>query len=316
MAFRAIAADQRLLFTTAGATAQALADQAEKIARTLKEMSASSGVVLDSICDIVLQHIEDWRVADKKFSDPFTVTDPESTPAKATLLVKATVSSEVKALIDQPERRCPQFSNPAGKTITSIISEMGAVGLAGLNHSISNNMSVITARFVARCTRSKISKDALSREDCLKALQIIEDWAVTQQRPLLQVGYEGSLGTFAARARGLAYDAITCMSLSAGLPSGERGAGFCRWETAVEKHSYAAIALDPDILKCMPFDKAKLVAASAIRHVNAGMEQLSSGPILDVPEFFEVRPPEVIKSILMRLFTGGLPPRQSEIAKA
>lgn len=149
-------------------------------------------------------------------------------------------------------------------------------------------------------------------DGCLTVLQTVEEWASIRGCQLLKVGYEGTLGTFADRARGLAYDAISCMGLSAKLPDGEGGPGYRRWECAVERHSYAAVALDPGILRHISFDKARIIAASAIRHVGEAAEGSSTEPLIDVPGFLGVRSPGVIQTMLMRLFPDGVPARRSK----
>lgn len=311
VAFRAIAADERLLFTTDGKTALAMAEQAEGIAVSLKEMGPSLSAVLHTVCDIVLLHVDEWKAAEKKFSQNVGRNDLTVKPMPARSVANWSTSSEVKALLKHPDHRCPQFSNAAGNTVASIVLGMGPSGLARLGDGASNKLSVISARFVARSFRHTTFKGALSKKDCLAVLQVVVEWASINDSQLLKVGYEGSFGTFADRARGLAYDAISCMELSAELP-GQGAAGYCRWERAVERHSYAAIALDPGIIQRISFDKAKIIAASAIRHVNATAEGSSSEPLLDLPGFLAVRSPSVIQTMLMRLFPEGVPARRSD----
>ena len=291
-----------------------MAEQAEGIAISLKEMGSSLSEVLHSVCDIVLLHVGEWKAAEKKFAQSVGCDDLMVAPMPSKSLSDWSTSNEVKALLKHPERRCPQFSNSAGKAVASIVTGMGATGLAALGDSTSSKLSVVSARFVGRSLRNSTFKGALSKNDCSAVLQIVEDWASVRECQLLNVGYEGSVGTYADRARALAYDAISCMELSAELSDGKGGAGYARWERAVERHSYAAVALDAGILQRISFDKARTIAASAIQHVRATAEGSATEPLLDVPDFLGVRSPSVIQTMLMRLFPDGVPARRSEAA--
>ena len=82
----------------------------------------------------------------------------------------------------------------------------------------------------------------------------------------------------------------------------------------MERHSYAAVALDPGILQRISFDKARVIAASAIHRVDATADGAAAEPLLDVPRFLEVRSPAVIRTMLRRLFPDGVPARRSEAA--
>ena len=314
LAFRAVAADGRLLFRADGKTALAMAEQAEGIAYSLKGIGFVLGAALPSVCDLALLHVEEWKAAERKFSEGTCLGDPAAKPASAGLLGDRSTPGEVEALLKHPERRCPQFSNPAGKAVAQIVLRMGPTGLAELPQAAGNKLSAVSARFVARSLRHGTFEGALSRQECLALLQAVEGWAAMRGCRLLEVGYEGSVGTFADRARSLAYDAISCAELSAELPGGEGGDGYRRWERAVERHGYAAVALDPGILQRISFDKAKVIAAAAIRRVHAMSEGTSAEPLLDVPAFLGVRPPGVIQAMLMRLFPDGVPARRSKAA--
>ena len=307
VAFRAVAADERLLFTIDGKAALAMAEQAEGIATSLKEMGSSLSDVLHSVCDIVLLHVGNFKAAEKKFSQDLGRPGRTVGAMPAKSLGDRSTSREVKALLEYPDLRCPQFSNAAGRTVASIVSEMGAGALANLDHAMGNKLAVTCARFVARSLRRITFKGALSRTECLAALQIVEEWASLHGSQLMKVGYEGSAGTLADCARGLAYDAISCLELSAALPHGKGGGEYGRWECAVERHSYAAVALDFGMLQHMPFDKARMIAAAAIRHVAASSNGRSTEPLLEVPAFINSRPPQVIQTMLMRLFPEGAP---------
>ena len=271
-------------------------------------MGSSLSEVLSSVCDIVLLHVNDWRTAEKKFTQNvgYDAQAVKSMPARSP--GDWSTSGEIKALLQHPDLRYPQFSNVAGRTVASFISELGSGELAQLDHAVGNKLTVICARFVARSLRRATFDGALKRIECLAALQIIEEWASLRGCQLMKVGYEGSAGTLADCARGLAYDAISCMELSAELPHG-KGGGYGRWERAVERHSYAAVALDFGVLQHMPFDKARLIAAAAIRHVAAMSDGRSTEPLLEVPSFVDFRPPHVIQAMLMRLFPEGVPSR-------
>lgn len=167
VAFRAIAADDRLLFTTDGKTALAMAEQAEGISVSLKEMGPSLSEVLHAVCDIVLRHVDDWKAAERKFAQGIGGDGLAVAPLPAKSPADWSASSEVEALLKHPDHRCPQFSNSAGKAVTDIVLGMGSGGMAELSHAVANKLSVVSARFVARNLRQATFKGTLSREECL-----------------------------------------------------------------------------------------------------------------------------------------------------
>jgi hypothetical protein len=155
----------------------------------------------------------------------------------------------------------------------------------------------------------------MPKDQCYQAIRIVEEWGVASGQRLLNVSLEGVIGTFADRAHSLAYDALACLDLAADLGS-EARPGFRAWETAAEAHCYAVVALKPEVILAMDYEKAKAVAGSAIRHARGLMDNVPDIMPPTVPDFVEMKSPNVIHSMAMRLYSGGLPARRSEIAAA
>jgi hypothetical protein len=257
-AFNAIAQDPRVLHRAARLQAVRLATQAEEFARGLALTDAAKSDTWLAATLFVQRAIDRWRNSLKAY-------DRHTEPA-AVLIGPASVGVRPSDPWETARRNFPHVDDDTGRLATRILREFGVSTLQRVRKPWDHVIALAVLRHAARLLRGEGSAaDGFSRDDAITDILTVLEYAQKSGLSPMLVGYSGP-GKPVQQALGLARDART---LRDAIP-GERASG---WQTAIDFHAFAVIALDHRILLNLPLDETYELAVAAIRQADRARQE-------------------------------------------
>lgn len=252
LAFNAIAQDPRVLHRAARLTAVKMAAQAEEFALSLAQSDAAMSDVWLATALFVGRAIDRWRRSLKAYDHRGeTVSAPTSPPS---------FGARMSDPWQIAQHNFPHIDNETGKLAVRILHEFGAAVLQRARKPWDHMIALAVLRHAARSLRGELpAADSYRRNDAIADIEIIQAYAEKSGLSPMLVGYSGP-GKPIQQALGLARDARSLRD----AVSFERAS---TWQTAIDFHAFAVVALDHRILLDLPLEETYELAAAAIRQV-------------------------------------------------
>lgn len=285
-AFNAIAQNPHVLHRAARLRAVKMAAQAEELALSLLQSETPVTESWLAAARFVQQAIDAWRKSLRAYEHR-----PESVggvPGPSTMRIP------LRDPWDTARRNFPHVDEETGLLATRVLHEFGAVALMRAQRPWDHVIALAVLRHAAGRLRHVASAEA--RCEAIADVRSVLSYAAAVGLMPLMVSHSGP-GKPALQALALVHDARTlCAALGEEYASGLRA--------AIDFHAYAVFALDHRLVRELPLQEAREIAAAAMRHADRRLaEGRDSFPPL--PE--GAAAPEVV-----RLYAAACQPDQSE----
>jgi hypothetical protein len=260
LAFTAIASDAKLLHRL-GAAAGALAQQAERFAVHLMKAQEASGEAR-AAAQVVRARIVQWR---QHSASRLALGNTRVAATKAAEEAAApkilTLEEHLRIALNDH----PHYRESTARALFRQTLQLGAAGLHVVGAPFDAAIMLATARYAARCWRGTIRGDVPSRDECMTAVALVQQWGASSGHNPFLIEFAGVPGSLEDLVFALCRDVVTCLTISSRFPEGALAPGFAMWEAAEEYLSFGVLSLRPSQLTHMDLDQARLFAAAAAR---------------------------------------------------
>lgn len=309
-AFVAVALDPSVLESLDAMTAHALARTAGVYARQLLELACDPEKSSAAAAAVMVSHeVAAWTARHRMFgfaAGSRARTGPAEGPAEGVAGGLAEEGGEtgtggalLREAVTAGRQSFPQFDERTAGVCFRAVAELGAGGLEQVQAS--EVLALGACRFAAWSVERRLRlATAAEEEEAALVVSAVQLWCSMRRKPAMHVPYTGRRGSPSLQAMSLARDAMTCARLAERWPGIIPGPEARTWSEAAERHGYAGIAMNPDVVMELDLDSAASIAVHATRFANA-LERSESVVMPLFPAGAMIASPKTVRASLRRL---------------
>jgi hypothetical protein len=303
LAFTAVASDSGLL-NRLGPAGALLAEQAEQFAIEVGKKGESSDPAR-AAAQIVRVRIQTWRTR-AHLRAPLQKSRVRHAPEPDPVPSPLTFDDHLRTALTD----FPHYREGTARVLFENVLRLGEAGAHLVGAPFDDAIMLATSRFAARSWRGLTRGDVPSRDDCAKAVSLVQDWAARSGKSPFPIDFRQIGASPDDFVTALCRDAATCLAIAARLPGGTQARGFPVWEEAEEYLCYAVLSLRPGHLGQLDIQAARAFAGAAARLATA----VTNDETVRLPQFasaVEAGSPRRVLATTRFALPNGPEPRRS-----
>ncbi|MBV8914959.1 MAG: hypothetical protein JOZ05_18210 [Acetobacteraceae bacterium] len=305
-AFHAVAADAKLL-DRLGRAGAALAVHAELFAATvIKKREVSDAA--HAAAQVVRQRIQHWRQRAASKPPPSEVQRVASPHGESGLAAKQlSLEQHLRIALDDH----PFYRESTARALFRETLRLDTAGLQVIGAPFDAAMMLATTRYAARCWRGLVRGEVPTRNECMTAVALAQQWAARSGKNPFTVDLIRAGDGLEDLVVTLARDVATCLAIAHRFHGGPAAPGFAMWEEAEEYLSFAMLSVRPNVLSQMTLDQARSVAGAAARLASSALED-ETVRLPAFPEGLDAISPRSVLAMTRFALPNGAERRRSE----